>query len=371
MSKLVKFSPKRDSLFERLKQELAPETPGFRTLCPTRWTVRANSLQSVVDNYEVLQDLWEESYSSVKETDMRARIKDVDAQMKSFDFLFGVMLGHSIMAHTDNLSKALQHQDLSASEGQAMAQLTLETLTKLRSDESFSEFYENVKEKAETLDVNEPSVPRKRKMPKRFQFGDAEHFFPQTESDMYRQKYFEALDLFINCVKNRFDQPGYKVFRNVEELLIKAVQSEFGNYSDEFMFVTQFYEKDINKDSLKVQLETLKTYFAQQDSGSINLSDIFEYLRKLKPPMRSIYSEVVTLVKILLVIPATNATSERTFSALRRIKTYLRSSMTQARLNSLMTMHVHKHRTDTLDMTSIANEFTTRNEKRRCVFGKF
>ena len=34
MSKLVKFSPKRGSLLEKLKQELAPETPGFRTLCP-------------------------------------------------------------------------------------------------------------------------------------------------------------------------------------------------------------------------------------------------------------------------------------------------------------------------------------------------
>ena len=34
MSKLVKFSPKRDSLLKKLKQELAPETPGFRTLCP-------------------------------------------------------------------------------------------------------------------------------------------------------------------------------------------------------------------------------------------------------------------------------------------------------------------------------------------------
>ena len=34
MSKLVKFLPKRDSLLEKLKQEFAPETHGFRPLCP-------------------------------------------------------------------------------------------------------------------------------------------------------------------------------------------------------------------------------------------------------------------------------------------------------------------------------------------------
>ena len=371
MSKLVMYSPKRDSLFEKLKQELAPETPDFRTLCPTQWTVRANSLQSVLDNYVVLQDLWEESYSETKDTDIRARIKGVDAQMKTFDFLFGVMLGQCILRHTDNLSKGLQHEDLSASEGQSMAKLTIETLTKLRSDDSFDEFYEDVKTKAETVDVNEPTMPRKRKMPKRFQTGAAEHFFPQSERDMYRQQYFEAMDLVINCVQNRFDQPGYKVLRNVEELLLKSVRSDFEDYSEEFTFVTEFYAKDIDKDSLKVQLETLKTYFENQTSAKVKLSDIFGYMRELAPAMRSIYSEIVTLVRILLVIPASNATSERTFSALRRVKTYLRSTMTQTRMNTLIALHVHKDRTDALDLKAIANEFIDRNDRRRCVFGKF
>ena len=94
-------------------------------------------------------------------------------------------------------------------------------------------------------------------------------------------------------------------------------------------------------------------------------------LRELKPAMRAIYSEIVTLVIILLVIPAANATSERTFSALRRVKTYLRSTMTQTRMNNLITLHVHKERTDALDLKAIANEFTARNERRRCMFGKF
>ena len=87
--------------------------------------------------------------------------------------------------------------------------------------------------------------------------------------------------------------------------------------------------------------------------------------------MRAIYSEIVSLVIILLVIPATNATSERTFSALHRVKTYLRISMTQTRLNTLITLQVHKERTDALVMKAIVNEFTARNERRRCVFGKF
>ena len=61
ISNLIKFSPRRNATFQKLKTNLAPETPGFRTLCPTRWTVWAVSLQSVIDNFAVLQELWDEA----------------------------------------------------------------------------------------------------------------------------------------------------------------------------------------------------------------------------------------------------------------------------------------------------------------------
>ena len=55
ITKLIKYSPKRGAVFDKLKQALSPNDPGFRVLCPTRWTVRANCLQSVLDNYSALQ----------------------------------------------------------------------------------------------------------------------------------------------------------------------------------------------------------------------------------------------------------------------------------------------------------------------------
>ena len=54
---------------------------------------------------------------------------------------------------------------------------------------------------------------------------------------------------------------------------------------------------------------------------------------------RSLYSQIVKVVNLLLVIPATNPISERSFSAMRRIKNYLRTTMHQERL---MIMNTHK-----------------------------
>ena len=79
--------------------------------------------------------------------------------------------------------------------------------------------------------------------------------------------------------------------------------------------------------------------------------------------MRAIYSEIYTFGD-----SSSNATlSERTFSALRRVETYLRSTMTQTRMNNLITLHVHKERTDALELKAIVNEFTARNERRGTV----
>ena len=68
-------------------------------------------------------------------------------------------------------------------------------------------------------------------------------------------------------------------------------------------------------------------------------------------------SEVSKLVKLLLFMPATNAESERSFSAVRRIKTYLHATMSQQCLNHLMLLHVLKSQTDSLSLLDVANSF--------------
>ena len=47
--------------------------------------------------------------------------------------------------------------------------------------------------------------------------------------------------------------------------------------------------------------------------------------------------------------------SERYFSALRKVKTWLRSTMRQDRLDSLMVCHVHRDRLMDIDLNEIAN----------------
>ena len=54
-----------------------------------RWTVRAASFQSVMDNYGVLQERWDETVDVAK---VRTRIIGIQTTMPRFEYLFGTVL---------------------------------------------------------------------------------------------------------------------------------------------------------------------------------------------------------------------------------------------------------------------------------------
>lgn len=365
--KLIKKSPRRDATLQKLKDQMPDASPGIRVLCPTRWTVRAKALQSILANYEVLQVLWNESLEFVRETEMRSRIIGVSACMKSFDFFFGASLGELLLSHSDNLSKTLQSSTMSAAEGQKVADMTVITLQSLRSDENFLLFWKRVTDKASDLDINEPVLPRQRKRPRRYEEGASVGDFHETTEGLHRCIYYEALDLIVTGIKDRFDQPGYRLYSNLEALLVKAAKTE--RFDEELQFVTAFYKDDFSSDQLSMQLGILSTNIPCESAQ--NLTSVICYLRELSPAQRSLISEVCTLASLILVMPATNAVSELSFSALRRLKTYLRATMSQMRLNNVMVLHVHKHRTDQMSLIDIGKNFVTGSSHRETFFGNF
>ena len=99
-------------------------------------------------------------------------------------------------------------------------------------------------------EVSDPVLPHRTKAPKRYRIGTGEGSNPERVEDYYRHVYFEALDLIINCIKNRFDQPGYQVYSRLESLLVNAANKL--NYEEDLDFVMKFSGEDLNKEQLKV-----------------------------------------------------------------------------------------------------------------------
>ena len=156
------------------------------------------------------------------DSEMKARIGCVSASMETFDFIYGAMLGEMVLKHSDNLSSTLQHKSMSAAGGQEIARMTIQTLESLRNDQYFNLFWMKVNQFASLHHANEPQLPRQRKRPRRFEEGTSQESFHQTPKYYYRQYYFEAINVLVNCIQDCFDLPGYKVYVRLGSLLIKA-----------------------------------------------------------------------------------------------------------------------------------------------------
>ena len=95
---------------------------------------------------------------------------------------------------------------------------------------------------------------------------------------------------------------------------------------------------------------------------------VLSFLRDLSAGQRVFCKQPCHVACLLIVMPATNAASERSFSVMRRIKNYLRSTMKQPRLNHLMILNVYKELLDSMDLKDIANQG---NEHRLTILGPF
>ena len=93
-----------------------------------------------------------------------------------------------------------------------------------------------------------------------------------------------------------------------------------------------------------------------------SIFDVREKLREMGPAARRPFGKVDAPISLILVCPVTLCESERSFSALRIVKSRLRSCMGQVLLNSLLMCAVHEARLDELDEDRIASEWVKFNE---------
>ncbi|XP_060846309.1 52 kDa repressor of the inhibitor of the protein kinase-like [Rhopalosiphum padi] len=156
---------------------------------------------------------------------------------------------------------------------------------------------------------------------------NVEHYYRTTIFIPY-------LDFFIAQLEERFT--AHKtIFKGFETIFSK---NQFLNASEieSFKNLAEFYSPHVNKDNSLAELKIWRTKILD------NSEVIKTGLDALQLCSSSIYTNLNKLLKILCVLPVSTSTPERTFSTLKRVKTYTRNSMLEDRLNGLTLLAVHK-----------------------------
>ena len=88
----------------------------------------------------------------------------------------------------------------------------------------------------------------------------------------------------------------------------------------------------------------------------------------MAPSSRKLLSEVGKILELVLVLLATNATSERNVSKMGLIKTPIRSTMSHEPLNHCMIFSTHKEEVDKLNLKKLASDFVLNVPKHKNFF---
>ena len=143
-----------------------------------------------------------------------------------------------------------------------------------------------------------------------------------------------------------------------------VVAAKHGNFTIDYTY------RNIDIKKLESELIVLPSYIAETEPSLRDVTSIATVMDIMKKgKLVKLFNEPHILLKLYLKIPFSNATAERSFSALRRVKIYFRNRLTQEHLNHYLILNAHKYLTDVIDLENVLKHFVMVNERRMKFFG--
>ncbi|CAF2781386.1 unnamed protein product [Rotaria sp. Silwood2] len=294
----------------------------LKSLCPTRWTVRAASMNSLIINYDLVETSLNEIISEGGPPSIMAN--GYLEQLYKFSTYFGLKLGHLIFSPTEEISCSLQRIENCLQDVLCAIKTLIGYLQRIKCIEYFKTFYELMLKEAELL-TEEAELPRVRKPPQRFADTLRAPVVYQNVFDMYQEQYFNVIDKVLIGLNLRFQQSVFPLLCKVEKFILAAAngtQEEANNLN--IHNIAEFLTDDIDIPRLQREINMIPDYFSV-----INLENNFSIkkitkiqticdLLNVQSVGKSMFCEYTTLIRLYLTVPVTTATAEHSFSTMNR-----------------------------------------------------
>ncbi|XP_074291587.1 uncharacterized protein LOC141618388 [Silene latifolia] len=331
----------------------------LKCLSNTRWESRIKSVKAIRFQTPQLRLALSILYDScVNDAKSKSEAESLYNALGSFEFLLGIVIWYDILFVINMVSKKLQSKSMCVDITIEQVQGILSYFEKFR-DEGFTSSMNIAKSIALEMDV-EPTLPTKRRVIRKRHFDETNQDDEQNKSpeELFKHEYFfVVVDMAITSLKTRFEQ-------------LKTFESIFG-----FLFDSNKL-KSLDENELRGRCITFHSTY----TSDVDLNDLYSELKVIQstlPNKLMSATEILEFVisadcypnasisyKFFLTVPVTVASAERSFSKLKLIKTYLRSSMSQERLNGLAILSIEKELLKDIDVDVIINDFASQNAHR-------
>ena len=318
--------PKRHSI---LKELIAGEYKTLLPLCETRWIERANSIA----NFKLLLPVIQKTLTKIAESDHFQEIFKIRRSFENPSFIVGLLCADFLLKTVKKLSLCLQMKSMDLFRAQSECKDLIAELEEAFGDnKTFESLFEESKELSASLG---------------FSFVMNRNDLKAGEKNslsLFKKAIFDPMiSSFIMDFKSRLT-PN----EDTASLLTKLLPIHVQNLTNEEMKkLILFYGKIISDEPIEEimvqniisQLDSWKS-FVKKNMKDEELEQHLETLQVIKI-VPSYAPAIKNLLTILATLPVSNATSERAFSGLKRIKTWLRGTMNEKRLTSIARMNLN------------------------------
>ena len=324
----------------------------LKRLCPTRWSSRIDSVSTVKTKHRaIIRCLTKLEFSRVK--GVGSTSKGLLNRVKSFEFTMTLLFWEKILTKTQAVSNLLQTKNIDLSALTTALDSLNKHLTRL--EENWDSLITEGVQQAKFAGGEEDfTLSMSRNLYCYYGKSRVDLDAPSKEK-LYRANIF--LPCLRECKKQvqlRFDGHNQTVQlfkclspRFLAELSVQKIEKAAGDLRER-------YCSDLGVDFVS-QLTDLSSDYRQEILGMTSQRQILDFI--LKSDLGLLYPEVVTGLYLFVTLPVSVASAERTFSKLKLIKNYLRSTMKQQRLTALAMISIELETAQALDRSDLVKKF--------------
>ena len=355
----------------------------LRSLSKTRWAARAEAVKAVWTSFDAIVEVLQILESS-GDRETKTKASGLYNAMVNIDFICGLMLLKNIMYKTKVLSDYLQGESINIAGALIAINSTSHVLRRIRADEI--EINDEIAA-AVAVATNYGTEPiadfarlhRIRRPPRRLDDN------PETASALlnnmtsyYRCEFYKFLDAVIS----KLDEKSQSL-KDVFEPLLKVIDPDKPGKLDDAKNLVATFPSVFPSDTAAAIHNEFKVFFEYflreraeyaekvsvqqaQNSSENNVSISKAASVALKASrMHGLFKMVAKVYQLFLTAAPSVCKNERSFSALKRVKNYLRSTMSADRLNDCMLLAVERDLTEKIDLKKLALKWSLLKDRRQ------
>ncbi|XP_074327191.1 uncharacterized protein LOC141665110 [Apium graveolens] len=283
--------------------------------------------------------------------------------MRSFDFVFLLHLMQKTMGVTNVLCKALQEKSQDIINAMSLVSTTKTLLEKFRA-EGWDDFVAEVLSFCTKQDILVPDLS--------FPYTICSGRSCSQRDDVTLEHHYH-FDVFVKVIEYQVKELKIRFNDEAIELLTLTSALDPHNHFKSFdidkicHLAETFYPQDFtgnDVDGLRNELE----HYELDVVGSAefnNISTIFELCHILVKTRKSkSFVMIDRLIRLILILPVSTASTERAFSAMKILKTDLRSKMDDAFLGNIMVIYIEREYAKKVDIEAMIDEFDEMGDRR-------